>query len=455
MQQGRVQLDADWNEQASILLHYLQSLARDLIGPYGGSGYSGSESGGFKIGKVNNDKFVKDLDISAGHYYVNGILCENEVASTYLTQPNYPNPDSLPEPPYLVYLDVWEHHITCINKDNIREIALNGPDTATRSQIIWQVKILPFSQDELKKISVTDTDETSTSTIVNNICKEWTVRNGLSGKGFRGNCPKIRARAKIPPDPSQVCIVQPDASYRGPENQLYRLEVNTPGPVNAATIKWSRDNGSVVFPIVEIVTSKNGTSSATLANLGRDNRSTLVEGDWVELLDDDIALQQKPGNLVKIKTVDRSNLIVTFATPVTAIPQVTKHALVRRWDYRENPKGEIILGNDGAILIKEGLEETNWMELEDGVQVQFQHNGDYHFGDYWLIPARVILGDIEWPRDGTNPMALPPHGIAHFYAPLAVVITRDGEPFCFDCRCVFPPACPYCAQQHYDKSAAK
>ena len=33
MQQGRVQLDADWNEQASILLHYLRALAGDLLGP--------------------------------------------------------------------------------------------------------------------------------------------------------------------------------------------------------------------------------------------------------------------------------------------------------------------------------------------------------------------------------------------------------------------------------------
>jgi hypothetical protein len=36
MQQGRVQLDADWNEQGAILLHYLQALATDLIGPFGG-----------------------------------------------------------------------------------------------------------------------------------------------------------------------------------------------------------------------------------------------------------------------------------------------------------------------------------------------------------------------------------------------------------------------------------
>lgn len=39
MQQGRVQVDADWNEQTSILLHFLQSIARDLIGPHGGNGF--------------------------------------------------------------------------------------------------------------------------------------------------------------------------------------------------------------------------------------------------------------------------------------------------------------------------------------------------------------------------------------------------------------------------------
>src|SRR5215475_15916946 len=36
MQQGRVLLDADFNEQTAILLHYLQTLAVDIIGKYGG-----------------------------------------------------------------------------------------------------------------------------------------------------------------------------------------------------------------------------------------------------------------------------------------------------------------------------------------------------------------------------------------------------------------------------------
>jgi len=36
MQQGRVQLDADWNEQLDIQLHHDETTARDVIGSHGG-----------------------------------------------------------------------------------------------------------------------------------------------------------------------------------------------------------------------------------------------------------------------------------------------------------------------------------------------------------------------------------------------------------------------------------
>lgn len=69
MQQGRVQLDADWNEQQDILLHHLETSASDVIGA---SGASIGESG-FAI------EFTpgwNDLIISPGSLYVDGILCE-------------------------------------------------------------------------------------------------------------------------------------------------------------------------------------------------------------------------------------------------------------------------------------------------------------------------------------------------------------------------------------------
>src|SRR5438309_7149072 len=73
MQQGRVQLDADWNEQAAILLHYLRSMAADIIGPHAGP----AGNLGFRIVALPPaTPPVADFGITAGHYYVDGILCE-------------------------------------------------------------------------------------------------------------------------------------------------------------------------------------------------------------------------------------------------------------------------------------------------------------------------------------------------------------------------------------------
>ncbi len=74
MQQGRVHLDADWNEQTSILLRYLQALAADLIGPHGGPM---DPDGTFSSFRISSDPLLtNDFIIGAGHYYVHGILCE-------------------------------------------------------------------------------------------------------------------------------------------------------------------------------------------------------------------------------------------------------------------------------------------------------------------------------------------------------------------------------------------
>src|SRR5579859_3997375 len=73
MQQGRVQLDADFNEQTAILLHYMQALAADIIGPRGGP----ANNCGFVIQPLTVAQAVAgDFLISPGHYYVDGILCE-------------------------------------------------------------------------------------------------------------------------------------------------------------------------------------------------------------------------------------------------------------------------------------------------------------------------------------------------------------------------------------------
>jgi hypothetical protein len=93
---------------------------------------------------------VGDLTIGPGRYYVDDILCENERLLAPSSQPDDPDPGiSLPLAAgrYLVYLDVWKRHLTAIGDPSIREVALGGPDTATRLKIIWQVKLLPLPDE--------------------------------------------------------------------------------------------------------------------------------------------------------------------------------------------------------------------------------------------------------------------------------------------------------------------
>ena len=102
------------------------------------------------------------------------------------------------------------------------------------------------------------------------------------------------------------CIVSPNSLYSGPENQLYRVEINRGGAAwdgagdtksLAATFKWSRENGSVAFAI----SSGGGTKQLVLESLGRDDRFGLSEGDWVEVQDDRSVLSNSPGRAVAIK----------------------------------------------------------------------------------------------------------------------------------------------------------
>ncbi len=153
MQQGRVQLDADWNEQTDLLLYALRRLITDLVGPHWGTfdfvidpqGNNGSGSitsidpNSFKIGLLQ-----ADFSIGEGRYYVDGILSvndrEGEQQLTYMNQE--PEPTPLGSDRYWVYLDVWERQINFLEDSDIREVALgeNGPDTATRAEVVWQVK---------------------------------------------------------------------------------------------------------------------------------------------------------------------------------------------------------------------------------------------------------------------------------------------------------------------------
>jgi Family of unknown function (DUF6519) len=420
MQQGRVTLDADSNEQSAILLHYLRTLARDLIGPFAGP----AADAGFQLSDEDGA-----LSISAGRYYVDGILVENNEDVLYSAQPHWTVP---PDDPLLeqqkdqsgdafwVYLDVWERHITYLQDDQIREVALNGPDTGTRAQVVWQVKSLPAPG-----VTISDDGKVTGSTC---------------GQPM-GELAPSSARLAARVDPGQpvedACITPPDSKYRGRENQLYRVEIHDGSGAAQPTFKWSRENGSVV--------------TAWLGTQGNDLRVAhgrgFTGGSWVELSDDVRELQGLPGVLVLLTKVEGDLLSVDPASVPASdalawSPQLV-HPIVRRWDQRANDTVQL---SHGAVSVKEmTATDPMWLDLENGVQIQFSTGGTYRTGDYWLIPARVAGGKIEWPTTVNAAGkaiadALPPQGIEHHYAPLGFVSWKNQKLSQSSCQCLFSPS---------------
>src|SRR5215216_5555626 len=85
LQQGRVQLDADWNEQIDIQAYHDQTTTRDVVGLSGAPHQRPEEFKNFEIRAAG-----QDIEIAGGRIYVDGILCENEADVGFAAQPDLP-----------------------------------------------------------------------------------------------------------------------------------------------------------------------------------------------------------------------------------------------------------------------------------------------------------------------------------------------------------------------------
>ncbi|MFH9006035.1 DUF6519 domain-containing protein [Streptomyces afghaniensis] len=445
-QQGRVQLDADLNEQTAIQLHQARSLAADLIGPHGGP----RDAAGFRIEYVGGKHEIDTLLIHGGRYYVDGILCdagrpaagvpvtdedseesapEPPATWTYWDQPDgFRDPekpgDRLPSPaqtPFVVYLNVWERSVTAAEDPALREVALGAamPDTAARVKVVWQV--LPLS---LAALEIEETDPSKE--VVRAAFTRWAQRQSAPSA-------RLAARSERPDHADEdPCLVKPDARYRGPENQLYRVEVHEGGEAKDATFKWSRENGSVVFPVDEL----DGTW-VQLASLGHDDKLDLDVGDHVEFVDTAYASRLEPLPLLRVEELDLPGRRVRLsAEPAPGVGRLAHlNPYLRRWDHHGGPKrkGRTTALRGGAVPVTEG----EWLPLEDGVEVYFAKGGTYRTGDHWVVPARTATGSVEWPVDtARRPLLQGPAGIARHFAPLALI---KGEGSAVDLRLAFGP----------------
>ncbi|HEV7588192.1 MAG TPA: DUF6519 domain-containing protein [Longimicrobium sp.] len=435
MQQGRVQLDSDWNEQGEQLARRLQAGTLDAVGR---AGVPRQTPDGFRITAAGGG-----LRIGPGRIYVDGLLAENHGGGNpewdaalaelrgagpvdYARQPYYPVPRALPAGgPHLVYLDVWRREVTHLQDPSLVEPAV-GVDTTGRMQTVWQVKVLPdVGAVECRSGQVPG----------------WAdLTRPSAGRLTTGT-------AQVPGDPDP-CHVPPDGGYLGRENQLYRVEVHDPGAPGAATFKWSRDNATVATAVLAVAGAQDRLE---VASVGRDDVLRFNDGDWVEVTDDRRELHGRPGELRRIRTgggVDDATRTLTLDQPLPPdlLPgngpgdtAADRHTRVRRWDQAgrvRHPDATVYQDLDqaastGAITVPSA--NTTVLVLEQGIVVKFSVDpagGGFRSGDYWTFAARTADASVEvLDRE-------PPRGIHHHYARLALV-TFPGT--ATDCRTLWPP----------------
>ncbi|HWB75183.1 MAG TPA: DUF6519 domain-containing protein [Nannocystaceae bacterium] len=398
-QQGRLRTDADHNEQVDIDLFDERTVRTDVIGdsgaPQGDAGMAITSTG-------------PALHIGAGRYYVDGIRCENRPDSAtfvdFTAQPFLPEA-VLPSTAgvFVAYLDVWERPITAIQDPAIREVALGGADTTTRTQVIWQVKLLPIATPGASPSCASPFDE-------------WSAL-------LAGTDGTLDVRVTPAGTTTDPCVVPEEAGFRGVQNQLYRVQVHDIHPTDGPRFKWSRDNAAIVASVL----AQPSADVVDVDRLGPGGAAGLELGTFVELTDDHDDLLERPGRLGRIVDIEeRVRLVLDLDGAYTFHDD--RHPQARGWsDAGVQPTG------------------TTWIALEDGIEVRFA--GTLRPGDAWIIPARtaILAGtldrQIEWPHDGGG-ASIPqsPSAPIHHYAKIAV-LGFDGTNWTVidDCRPQFAP----------------
>ena len=478
LQQGRVQLDADWNEAEDIALARDRTTARDVVGangvPAGSAGFALAP-----VGNVDATGAGDDLLVGFGRAYVGGVLVEHgappstelepvagdaghfhvtagpvptlgqtlvgaggaarrvtevptpvaaddgrvrlvlepappaaaftaRIVATARVQPDVDG-DAMPEEAgrYGLVLSVFEREVTALDDPYLRETALDGPDTCLRTEVVWRV-----------------------GAVAANSCKDF-------GPDWVPE-PRPRARlaaAGVPAaDEDDPCLTPDPGGYRGTENRLYRVEVHRGGEVGGGEVrvKWGRDNAGHRTRFTRTA------ERLTVASLGRDAVTALDRDQWVELVDEATWRAGRPGHMVRLGEVNGLEIAVAgIRDPLGDAPVVDGEGaplvaalpaagLLRRWE-----------GGPPVVL-----EAETALPLERGIEVTASA-GPLVVGDHWLIPARALRGNVEWPSDPATGarLAVPPVAALQAAMPLAIVEQDAARRLrvISDCRPLFAP----------------
>ena len=256
MQQGRVLLDSDWNEQADLINRRTRAA---IIDTFGRLRVASPEAFAISLGPGG-------LMIGRGRMYVDGLIAENHGWGTPVRDP------ALDE---LHGRDRRPGNLTCL----IRRLCL--PPAARTSSIsyVWATR------DHLNRRSRPDRS------------RGWRRHDDAAADRVAGpdfgrcvwDCRAARTGiAAFAPSRGRLTAETGRDGYTGAENRLYRVEIHDGGEPGRATFKWSRENAAVSARVRVV-------GPAQLLLDGAAER--FATGDWIEITDDRRELTGIPGEM--------------------------------------------------------------------------------------------------------------------------------------------------------------
>ncbi|HEX3153151.1 MAG TPA: DUF6519 domain-containing protein [Candidatus Angelobacter sp.] len=318
-QQGRVTLEADINEQASIASEALRRETVDVVGP------SGTPDDGYKVSLDGSGNPV----IGRGTMYLGGWRLNLPSAVPINQQPDWlDRPQVSTKPPEMVALLVTEQEVSAIEDQALREVALGGPDTAARSRLMQHFLCLP-------------SDSTCPAAE-----KALTAQLKQMGLQYNNKTDELAWDANLkvsfypPATPVDPCCPPAQGGYLGADNQLVQVTVAAfDSASHTGTLLWGWNNASFIYRAA-IVDPGANPPVLTLDPRPVDAEHTPQPGQVIEVLRTTCVL----GNAAdKIYIAAPQGLVVTLGSGTVFDPDTKQLTL---------PSGTTVPSDPNSLFVR-------------------------------------------------------------------------------------------------------
>jgi len=399
MQQGRVTLEADWNENQSIAGEALREETLDIVGP------SGTPDGGYRVLPAGAPF---DFKVAAGTAYVGGLrlVLDQDVRYSqqrdwldYALDPDWVDPAQVqPGSQEYVYLWLREQEVSAVEDGALREVALGGPDTAQRSRLIQRIVRLGVqSADCAGGLAAAKAD--------------WAKKGLLFDDATRRLNPQSTLIASFPNAPQAIDPCEPEVAggYLGADNQLIRVQIT-----GADSLVWGFDNASFLYR----ATVNADRQTLTLQSQPVDAFHQPQTGQAVEVLRSAARLANgeyaasatsPPGALQTLGSAynpDTLQIALPAQLPAEYVdPAQTPQVFLRVWQAQLTftPGKAVELGDTGLF-----------------VTLDTSGGAPFHVGDYWLLAVRPTTATAVYPQRYLD-APQPPDGPRLWACPLAAI----------------------------------